>query len=490
MVKTEEIDAYWRRIKQHKLITNAAAYISGHIVQKAIAFLLLPLWVRFLTPEDYGITGTLTAYAGVLSALLLMGLHGAAVRHYFDTDDLRQQKSYISTVILFQVVVSLIVVLILDTLGATLWEQFTANIIPFDPYVRLMLWTTFTAVTGQIPLAVYRAQQKAKEYVFIQYGKFLVGVVASLILVVALKWGAYGVMLSQFIAGAVFVIVVLYLAFRNWFTWHLEWGHIRVSLGYGLPLVPHMLAGWVLAASDRLILERYVSLAELGLYNLGYQLGMVMSFLVTGINQAWSPYYFRLMKTTSNPEHKIIKAVSIYMTLIGGICLAGVLFTAEIIYILLPDRYYGATPYVGPVLLGYLANGLYYFASMPLFYHKKTKTIPVLTASAAILNIFLNLWLIPLYGAIAAAWTTTIAFGFLFLVFLPIGRRYQKIDYPFAQYGALLSIIIVSTLIVPQLSVLGLKTELIKIALLTIYAVLAYVMLILPYMKRNIRFGL
>ena len=78
-------------------------------------------------------------------------------------------------------------------------------------------------------------------------------------------------------------VFVMYLAYKNWFTWHVKWKYIRDALDYGLPLVPHALAGWALLASDRLILEHYVSLTELGLYNFGYKLGMVMSFLVYGI---------------------------------------------------------------------------------------------------------------------------------------------------------------------------------------------------------------
>jgi len=118
--------------------------------------------------------------------------------------------------------------------------------------------------------------------------------------------------------------------------------------------VPHGIASWILQASDRIILQRFVPLAEVGLYNFGYTIGMGMQFLVMGINQAWSPHYFRLMKAESGADAKIVRAVSVYISLIGGICLAGVLFAGEIVHLLMPPRFYGAVPYIAPVLAGYL----------------------------------------------------------------------------------------------------------------------------------------
>jgi len=167
--KARQRNTYWKKLKHHKLVTNATVYISGHVLQKGVGFLLLPLWARFLTPDDYGITGTLAAYSGVLSAILMMGLYGAVVRHYFDYEnDLENQKEYITSVLLFQIIVAFIIILLLDVSGPVLWKYFTAGNIPFRPYVRLMLWTVYIGIVIQIPLAIYRAQQKARAYVIIQ----------------------------------------------------------------------------------------------------------------------------------------------------------------------------------------------------------------------------------------------------------------------------------------------------------------------------------
>jgi O-antigen/teichoic acid export membrane protein len=330
----------------------------------------------------------------------------------------------------------------------------------------------------QVPVALYQAQQKARQFVSVQYGRFLLGVLTSLLFVVSLKLGAYGVLLSQLVSGAVVATVVLYIATRAWFVRSVAWHYVRTGLGYGLPLVPHGIASWILQASDRVLLARFVPLAEVGLYNFGYTLGMGMQFLVMGINQAWSPHYFRLMKSDPGADRKIIRVVSVYISAMGGICLAGALFAGEIVHILMPERFYGAVPYIAPVLVGYLFLGLYYFSSAPLFYYKRTVIVPLLTGSAAALNILLNLWLIPIFGALAAAWVTLGTYGILFLLAFVVGRRYQRLNYPLIRYGVLLALLLAATVGVQRLGILEPWALAAKTAILILYGLLAYLLLL------------
>ncbi len=365
-MSVQTLRSYWSRLRQHRLITTASVYVSGYVLQKSVSFLLIPIWARFLTPRDYGITGTLLAYGGVLATVLGLGLSGAVVRHYYDyTADRTWLNRYITSVILFQIVGPGLVVVALDVWGPALWARFTANTIPFYPYVRVMLWATYVDMLSQIPIALYQAQQRAKQFVYVQYSRFLLGVATSVLFVIALQLGALGVLLSQLVAGTLVSATVIYLVGRTWFTRHISLRYVREALGYGLPLVPHTLASWVLQAADRLILERHVSLTELGLYNFGYTLGMSMQFLVMGINQAWMPHYFRLMKADPGAKKKVVRVTSIYIALVGGACLFGVLFAGEIIRLLMPASFWACCALcaargnrlsaAGPLLLRQLA---------------------------------------------------------------------------------------------------------------------------------------
>jgi len=190
---------------------------------------------------------------------------------------------------------------------------------------------------------------------------------------------------------------------------------------------------------------------------------------------------------TSDPgaDAKIVRVVSIYISLMGGVCLTGVLFAGEIVHVLMPSRFYGAVPYIAPVLAGYLFLGLYYFASAPFFYYKKTVIVPFLTGSAAAINLVLNLRLIPVFGAIAAAWVTLGTYGILFLSAFVAGRRYQRLRYPLGRYGILLAVILASTIAVSRLGILEPWALTAKTAILAGYCLLAYLLLLSSMVGRR-----
>jgi O-antigen/teichoic acid export membrane protein len=270
---------------------------------------------------------------------------------------------------------------------------------------------------------------------------------AVLYFVVVRKMGAHGQLLGDVIANSVAAIILIGLMFKERFSWQLNWDHLRVSLAYSLPLIPHLVSGWALNAIDRILLESGVALSDLGIYNLAYQLGMAMSILVFSINQAWVPYYYNLMKREKNPELVINRVVVFYAAGVGGICLLGALFSPELVRWVAPARYQGAERFVPPILFAYLLQGFYYFASAPIFYYKHTKLIPLVTLVGATVNILLNLWWIPIAGAMGSAWATTIAYGLVLLLAYFMGRQYQRLELPLLNLSILISLIFTGVLI-------------------------------------------
>ena len=120
------------KLLRSKLLQQSGFYLVGQFLQKAVSFLLLPVWTIYLTPSDYGIMGTLAAYNGVIGILLMFGIYGAVTRHYFDfKEDHETQRRYVSSNFFFLVVVSGAVLTILALFGRPLWERATSNAIQF-----------------------------------------------------------------------------------------------------------------------------------------------------------------------------------------------------------------------------------------------------------------------------------------------------------------------------------------------------------------------
>ena len=487
-----KIKRIWLNIKNNRLIRNAGAYVSGSFLQRAADFILIPLWAAFLTPEDYAITGTMYAYRGMLLTILVMGLNSALTRQYFDhLDDPQEQKRYVSSVYLFQLLVAGVLIFSMDHWGFPIWLRLTGNKTAFDPFVRLMLWMTFTSAATQIALALYQTQQKARQYVTILYGIFFLRIITMVLLVVVFPMGAYGQLLADVIAGGVVSVLTLVIVAKNWFTLNFSWKYVREGLSFGLPLIPFLLALWVLEGADRMILEQMVSRTELGLYNFGYKVGSAVQYLVLGIFQAFTPYYFRIMLKGEGVEKKIEKFFVAFFGITGILSLVGALFAGEIIHILMPDSYAGAEIYAIPVLFSGVMLGFYQFASLPLLHYKKTSYFPFFTIIAALVNIGLNIWLIPHFGALASAWITVISYFLLFCMTIYFATKFQKFDYlPIFPTLILTLLVLGGTILALKLPLLTPGSILIKLALAALYGGISYLWLLRPYVKGSSIFNI
>lgn len=465
------------RVLKSKLLQQSGVYLLGQMLQKAVSFFLIPVWTIFLTPVDYGITGTLGAYSGILHILLMFGIYGAVTRHYFEfKDDFEAQRSYVTTNFAFLVIVPGLVIALLACFGQPLWERVSSNSIPFHPYLILMLISAYSGLIGRLPYSLYQAQQKAHKCILLDFASFLLLVGISLFLVVSRGQGAYGMMLGGCIAQGLVALVATGFLLKDWFTFKLQWRHIATTLAFGLPIVPHLLSGWALTFVDRVMLERYVPLDEVGRYSLGYNLGMIMSMIVTSLNEAYQPYYYNLMSSDSAPEKKILKIISVYVSSLGFLSLGGCLFAGEVIALLTPAKYHGSAHYVPPIILGYLFTGFYFFVSSPLFYYKKTNVLPLITGFSALLNILLNYLTIPRFGAIAAAWNTLICYAVMLILYYIVAQRISRFPYPLGKILVALTLLLLGTFISESLPVFTPASWGVKLGMLFLYAIACYLL--------------
>jgi O-antigen/teichoic acid export membrane protein len=466
------------KLLRSKLLQQSGFYLVGQFLQKAVSFLLLPVWTIYLTPSDYGIMGTLAAYSGVLSMLLLFGVHAAVTRHYFDfKHDHETQSRYVTSNFFFMATVPGIILTSLILFGRPLWAHVTSNQIPFRPLVVLMLITVYGGLLYRIPYSLYQAQQKVKKCVSLDLVGFIISIVISLFLVVGLRKGVYGMILGGCIAQVLTALIISGLLLREWFVPRVEWGHISRSLSYGLPFIPHLLAGWALAFVDRVMLERMVPLDDVGRYTLAINLGMVMLMIVTSIKDAYEPYYYNLLSTDAHPDKKIIRIFSMYVTGIGLLALFGSLFAGELIMLLTPARYHASAKYVAPAILGYLFLGYYFNVGMAIFYYKKTKLLPLLTGIAAVCNITLNYLFIPRFGAIAAAWNTYACYAIMVTVYYIMAQRVRRFAYPIVKIISLSGLALLVVLVAQFIPTLTLAGILQKLGLCAIYLGTAYMLL-------------
>ena len=443
-----------------KLVGASAVYGLGTALVRGLALALLPIYTRFLSPAEYGIvalTVTCTAFLGMLYPL---GLRGAISRTYYSVGSSEELKERVGTLWIAMMLSSAVMALLLELTGPSLAGALLPEI-PFYPYLRLAVWTAFLSVMGLTPLVLLQAQERAVPYVLLTLWTALTTSAATAWLVIK-GGGAEGYLQGALIGGALAALPSLALTARL-IRPAFRLGVLLPALAFSLPLVPHALAGWMLEMSDRAILTRLLPLHDVGVYSLGYQLGAAMGLLTTSFNAAWVPFLFGTLREEGRGAHpKLTRLVTYYAILLCFVALGWSLLVEHAIRFIAGPGFQGAHRVTPWVVGGYVFGGLYLIPMSLLFWLRRTRVIPLVTLTAGAANIGLNLWLVPRYGAMAAAYSTLVAYAILLVLTFRSAARIHPFPYEYRRLGLVAGLALVLFLAgrflpfpSPQLAVVG-----------------------------------
>jgi O-antigen/teichoic acid export membrane protein len=418
------------------LAGKTAIYGVGSILLRSIAFFLLPLYTRFLTPSDYGILAVTGVVSAILSILLPLSLHGALNPIYFDPGNEQERRANLGTVWITILLLASAGTITLDLTGSYVFPLVFRNV-PFIPYIRLTIWTAFLTTFGLVPLNLFQIQERARVYVALTVSAMLLQTGLGVFFVVFQNQGAQGNLLGAFLGALVMTVPFSWLALGN-LQPTLRRDVLARALAYSLPLVPHSVAGWVLQLSDRAILERFVSLEQLGLYSLGYTYAAIMNMIAYALNSAWVPFLFKTDAQEGEEACGRFSRLGTYFALLLCFVALGLgLFAQEVIGLMTVPAFHEAARVAPWIVAGLLLAGLYYFPINFLFLKRETKLVPIVTVVSGLLNVGLNLWLVPHYGIMAAAQAAFLSYAVMLLLAWRLGLRAYALPY---EYNRLLKI--------------------------------------------------
>ena len=369
----------------------------------------------------------------VLGLLYPLGLRGAVSRTYYAGGSVEERKQRIGTLWIAMILSASVIALLLDRIGPSLAAALLPEV-PFHPYLRLAVWTAFLGVLGLTPLVLLQAQERALAYVVLTIGTALTTTAVTVWLVVR-GGGAEGYLQGALIGGALAAVPYVALTIRQ-IRPVFRPSVLAPALAFSLPLVPHALAGWALEMSDRAILTRLLPLRDVGVYSLGYQLGAAMGLLTTAFNAAWVPFLFGTLKQEGDKAHpKLARLVTYFAIVLCFIGLGWSLLVEHAIRLIAGPEFREAHRITPWVVGGYVFSGLYLIPTNLLFWRQQTRAIPLVTLAAGAANIGLNLWLVPRYGAIAAAWSTLAAYAILLVLTWRSAERLHPFPYEYRRLG-------------------------------------------------------
>lgn len=388
-----------------------AIYLGSSVINKAIPFLLLPILTKYLTPEEYGVLAIYQVMISFVMPLIGMNMQNNITRNFFS-----KSKEFVAQII-FNMLVVLTIASIAITFIVSVYLYFggTNFSIP-NRWIYALPVLAFMSMLNTFNLTILRNKKKALQFGVFEISKTAIDLSLTVLLVVVYKYSwegrATGILISTIILG---LISFFHIWKSEYILFKFDKKQINEILRISLPLIPHAIGGVIMTVGDRIFIDQMVGTAEMGIYAVGYQFGMIMTLVTTAFNQTWTPWVYELLaKNKEENKIKIVKAT--YLTATGFVILA--LVITAISYFLLPlmttEQYHGAFVYVIWVALGYAFYGMYTLVFPYGVHVGKTSFLGVTTLLAAIINIAGNYILIKINGPVGSAQATLISYVFMF----------------------------------------------------------------------------
>ena len=399
----------------------------GDVAIQVVNFLLLSVYVRYLSPTDYGVLALLGSVEAITKLFLRWGVDGAFMRFWYDWEDRASRQRLASTIFLFLLAVN--GVLLVAALAVSPW--LTDRLFGDHRYalaLQLVLLNTFVIGFTFIPMHVLRMENRAREFSLLAFARSLSTLLLRIFLVVGAGYGLMGVVYADIIVTTVLMVVMV-----PWFAPLLRPIFSRQMLNdvlaFGLPRVPHGIALQIMSVGDRFILKLLKTPLDLiGVYSIGVSFGLIPKLALSAFEYAWAPFYYATAREAG--AQKVFSAVTTYGVAVLALFTAGLSAIArDLLGLMTHGQYVGAEGIVAWTAIGVFFYGVYLLTSIGLNITKQTHFYPVSTAIGAAVNIGFNFLLIPRYGIIGAAWANGVTYLVQAAIAFGLAQRVYPIAY-------------------------------------------------------------
>jgi O-antigen/teichoic acid export membrane protein len=400
------------RVIASRFARASAIYSLANFSNRAINFLLIPLYLHYLTPADYGAIYLAESIAIFVILLGNLSIDTAIQRlyfqHYLNPTEL---NSFLGTAMKFGLGAMVVVVVIAFLAGPSLQRSLSLALeLPFYPLIAISVVTAGFTQGVQYRLAVFQADRNPRNYAKISILLFSLTTCCCLYAVAVRHNGAVGMLAGKLLASAI-VFVIIAWGMRKYFFATFQWRLVQETLAFSVPLVPHQVMAVGLIVADRFILKHYRNLDEVGVYSLAYTLGMVMLLVTQSLSQAWSPMFFELAAGPKENRRILGRMSSGFLIGLVALACAGIFLVPQFVHFAVNYKYRVAGQIAPIVIMGYLFHACFSFFGLSIMHSKRTSYIFVVSFLACTVNLLLNFVLVPRWGMYGAAWATLIAYA-------------------------------------------------------------------------------
>lgn len=430
--------------RREGFLNKFGLFFLGKGVVGAVNFALIPVYALLLEPAEFGMLALSMISIQMSVSFLKLGQEAAfSIRFY--KYSLRERatslyyilSSYIVVVGIFYIILNIFLDDLVFVFGEVVSTEFT----------RYLAFLILVQLYVEFFFNLLKMEQKAEKYALITV---FYSVFRSLLTLGFVYWSvdavhAY-VWAGCLVGGVLLLISLAYCAINYPIKFWAQNNKEYISLiKLGIPVIPGMVFSQVLASGDQYFLKYFGLLEALGVYALAYRFaGFFSTFLIEPFKYALVPIAMKKGNDSLEVFSKFMKSIlECYVVMVLVCILFSYTIFDVVFYSLIDPSYHSGFDVILLVIVGLAFWGAAAVVSNVIIIKEKTTWAMVMTAAAAILNMILNLVMIPKYGLWGAAAATLISYILVSILYFILCQRTIYILYP---WGKLLSQVTISSI--------------------------------------------
>jgi O-antigen/teichoic acid export membrane protein len=441
---TPERDGHGAALR--RLGRGGLVYGVGGLLNRFLAVLLLPLFTRYLRPEDYGVTSLLATLSIFVGGVASLGVGNALGVFFFSTEDPDQRSGLVWGSASLLLATSLLMFAI-GALTAP-WIVRVLFGVPGRTDLLLLSLGALAAANVAVPfLGWLRMTERAGHFVMITVITTLVTLGSSATLVVWAGRGVRGVLEAGLIGNSVNLLLSVAVAVR-----YLPMARTRAALmplvRAGAPSIIGLGAFFVMDWANRLLLQRQAGLTEVGLYGFGASFGMMMGLLTdTAFGGAWPPFFQSYVGRREEASRLFGLVFRMVLAGFGLIALMFFVGARLVIDVLAQPAFEPAWTVVGMVAAAQALKACFLAALPGIVFARRFDVQAGLEWVGAALCLVLSVLLIPPFGRVGAAAAMLGGYAGMTVATVAAGQRWLHVHYrPRQAWGTVATLVAGGTL--------------------------------------------
>ncbi len=395
------------------LIKDILWYFVGSVVPLLIGLLKSPIYTRVFSPADYGAYSLVFISFNYLSVICYSWIISCAWRFFHQYKEKGEINRLFSNLVFLYALFSLVILIV-----SCVWFLGTKELLIKKLIFLCFLQFCFSEITSLFFIK-HRLEGDTLYYNTLQSIRVIASFGLLSLFTFVFDWGIESFLISNIVVDALLLIVVSFSVKLDLSVRLISKEELKVFFDYGRIGFVINISSMLLVSSDRFIIEYFAGLQEVGIYNQNYNIAQISIMML--INVYWTalnPYLLPVLEFRPSDMKKILgDFFKIYVIVFTPLCAYFLLYAKQIAQVMLGEDFQCGYAIIYWVAISEFISGLYFISITNLKFKNNLKRITLAYLLALLVNVLLNIVLIPRCGYQVAGFTTFVSNVILFVGF-------------------------------------------------------------------------